>query len=517
MAKQGMNYLSAAGLMLLVVGCSSAPGPIERAASAAAVTLPSPPSEPLPLTPEAAEHGSLAVATVPEPPPFVTPTARDVKARGVTRHLSPNALPPLKKKWSTRVGKTTFRSTIAFGERLIVIGTHGNSLDGVSEASDGVYALTPATGKLARFIPTPGKGDKDVGGVALDVGEVVFSTDNGLVVKANLATGTTVWSAALAGKVRPAPALGNLDGQGARDVVVGDEAGDLHAFDGDTGRRLWVKSTGANDYDARGFIAAAALGDLNGDQLDDVVAGARDGVLTAYDGRNGGELWQERHGSGIHASPSLLDLDGDGRLEVLAAWSYSRLAILDAISGRVRYEQQLEQDTGGIEGLFGSPVPLPTAGSGFIVQGTAWWGGHRASSKNDDSVDGIVFAGQAGRELRSNEGRVTATAAIMDLGDDGVWDAVLGSEDRELLALSADGTRRVLAKLGGAVEASAASTDVDGDGTFELLVASNDGLLTCLETGSRTPPLLSRFRGNGSDNRGHVDGVQLRFRSRPRD
>jgi hypothetical protein len=206
-----------------------------------------------------------------------------------------------------------------------------------------------------------------------------------------------------------------------------------------------------------------------------------------------------------------LDLDGDGRLEVLAAWSYSRIAIFDAVTGSERYRQGLQQDSGGIEGLFASPIPLPSSGPGFIVQGTAWWGGHRAGAKSDDTVDGIVLAGQAGREFRSNEGRVSASAIVMDLGDDGVWDAIVGTEDRELLALGADGTRRVLAKLGGPIEASAAAVDTDGDGSFELLVASNDGQLTCLETGSRVRPLLARFRGDSSDNRGQISGVQLRF------
>lgn len=362
-----------------------------------------------------------------------------------------------------------------------------------------------------RFIATPSKGDRDVGGVALDGTDVIFSTDNGQVVKASLVDGTVMWSTTLAGKVRPAPALANLDGQGALDVVVGDEAGDLHALSGTTGRTLWTQSTGANAYDARGFIAAAALADLNGDRVDDVVAGARDGVLVAYDGRNGNPLWQARDDSGIHASPSVVDLDGDGRLEVLAAWSYSRISILDAVTGSERYRQDLEQDSGGIEGLFASPIPLPGSGPGFIVQGTAWWGGHRAGAKSDDTVDGIVLAGQAGREFRSNEGRVSASAIVMDLADDGVWDAIVGTEDRELLALGADGTRRVLARLGGAIEASAAAADTDGDGSFELLVASNDGQLTCLETGSRVRPLLTRFRGDSSDNRGHISGVQLRF------
>jgi outer membrane protein assembly factor BamB len=481
----------------------------ERAATPAVV----PTYEPAPLESlsGSSSPSPLVSARNDEPAPFVTPTEGAVKGRGPTRPLTPRTLPALKKKWSTRIGRTTFRTTIGFAERLIVVGTHGASLSAVNEAADGVYALTPSTGKLARFIATPGKGDRDVGGVALDGTDVIFSTDNGQVVKASLLSGALTWSVTLAGKVRPAPALANLDGQGTLDVVVGDEAGDLHALDGSNGRALWVQSTGANDYDARGFIAAAAIADLSGDRVDDVIAGARDGVLVAYEGRTGSPLWQARGGSGIHASPSTLDLDGDGRLEVLAAWSYSRVAIFDGLSGSERYHQDLEQDAGGIEGLFASPIPLPASGSGFIVQGTAWWGGHRAGAKHDDIIDGVVLAGQSGREFRSNEGRVSASAVLMDLGDDGVWDAVLGTEDGELLAIGADGTRRVLAKLGGPIEATAAVTDVDGDGTFELLVASNDGLLACLETGSRVRPLLARFRGNGSDNRGQIDGAKLSF------
>lgn len=498
-------------VIALCAACSAAPAQQDPPASPVVVATQEPASAP-PLVPPAAPTVLQAVTST--PPPFVTPSERELEARGATRPLAPRAAPLLKKRWSTRIGRTTFRTTIGLTDGLIVVGTHGASLSTANEAADGVYALTPSTGKLARFIATPGKGDRDVGGVALDDTDVIFSTDNGQVVKASLIDGRVMWSAALAGKVRPAPALGNLDGQGALDVVVGDEAGDLHALDGATGRALWVQATGTNDYDARGFIAAAAIADLNGDRADDVIAGARDGVLAAYDGRSGAPLWQTRHGSGIHASPSILDLDGDGRHEVLAAWSYSRVAIFDALTGVERYHQDLEQDAGGIEGLFASPVPLPAAGSGFIVQGTAWWGGQHAGAKSGDAVDGIVLAGQKGREFRSNEGRVSASAVVMDLGDDGVWDAVIGSEQRELLAIGADGTRRVLAKLGGPIEAPAAISDVDGDGSFELLVASNDGQLTCLETGSRTRPLLARFRGSGSDNRGHIAGAKLSFELR---
>jgi outer membrane protein assembly factor BamB len=503
--------------LVLLVACSSGPAqPVQRApaapplAEAASQVF-------VPIEPSSAPVALLATPPrTAAPGALLTPTSEQLRAPGATPRLTARKALPLKKKWATKVGKTTFRSTMAWASGSLVIGTHGATLAGSNEPSDGVYVLEPSKGKVTRFIPTPGKGDKDVGGVAFDGKSVLFSTDNGQVVKADLASGAIQWSTPVAGKARPAPALANLDGKGALDVVVGDEAGDLHALDGDSGQHLWLKSTGANEYDARGFVAAAAIEDLNDDRIDDVIAGARDGALVAYEGRTGGELWREVDGSGIHASPSLLDLDGDGRLEVLGAWSYSRLAVLDAPTGSLRYEQRLEQDSAGIEGLFGSPVPMPApAGAGFIVQGTSWWGGHHLGAKAGDAVDGVVLATQRRRAFRSNEGRVTASAVVMDLGDDGIWDAVLGTEDRDLLAVGGDGSRRLLARLGGAVEATAAVGDVDGDGNFELLVAANDGMLTCFETGSRTRPLISRFRGETSDNRGHFGAVALRFEPAP--
>jgi hypothetical protein len=407
----------------------------------------------------------------------------------------------LRKKWATRVGKTTFRTTMALAKGHIVIGTHGDSLDGQNEKGDGVYLLEAATGTVVRTIAAPGAGDLDVGGIAIDGDTIFFTTDNGQLVAVGF-DGRQRWAVKLQGKVRPAPALGDLDGNGVVDVVVGDEQGILAAFDGASGRKLWQVATGTNDYGARGFIGAAAIGDLDGDGRDDVVAGARDGVLAGYRGRDGKILWQTKHSSGIHASPSLADFDGDGQVEVLAAWSYSVVSVLDARSGEELWGQELALDSGGIEGLFGSPIPVPGA-PGVIVQGTAWW----------DDEDGVVGVGAFDRAWKSHEGRVTASAVVGDLDNDGAYEAIVGTERGKLVWLRPDGGYAVLASLGGGIEAPAMLADVEGNGTFELLVASNDGTLTCFETGSTKKPFLSRFRGNDPKNRGDLGMVALGWKA----
>jgi len=111
---------------------------------------------------------------------------------------------------------------------------------------------------------------------------------------------------------------------------------------------------------------------------------------------------------------------------------------------------------------------------------------------------------------------VSSTAIVMDIDDDGNWEAIVGTESGELVALSLElGTRTPLARLGGAIEAAAFAADVDGDGSYELLVASNDGVLTCFTTGSRTKPLIARFRGTSAANRGDLGAIALGWENEP--
>jgi outer membrane protein assembly factor BamB len=411
---------------------------------------------------------------------------------------------PLRKRWSAKVGKTTFRTTMALAGDAIVIGTHGATLQGKNERSDGVYLIDAKSGKQRSLIRTPGTGDLDVGGIALEGDVVYFTSDNSQIVAASVGSGKILWKAAARGKVRPAPALADLNGDGHVDVVAGDEEGMLRALDGKSGQSLWTAATGVNDYNARGFIAAAAIADLDGDRRDDVVAGARDGILTAYRGRDGGVLWQVQNDSGIHASPSVADFDQDGRPEILAAWSYGNVVIIDGATGHKRWLTRLEQDDGGIEGLFGSPVPLPGA-PGILIAPTAWWG----------AEDGVIGIGAHERAFKGFEGRMSASAVVTDLDADGRKEAIIGTEKGTLVAFTAGAERIELASLSGPIEAAGLLADADRNGKFELYVASNDGLLTCFETESSSEPDVPRFRGKSPHNRGDLGQVRLGWRARP--
>jgi len=495
-------------ICLVACGSGVSPGPKEAPTPA---TTPDEParatlsSKVYVIAPNGSSSGSLVLKM--SNPEFEVSAVTDPSRnqQNLTPPVRTWQLDPLAKRWSTRVGKTTFRTTMARAGDGIVIGTHGASLTGRNEASDGIYVLEAATGIKRAFIKTPGKGDLDIGGIAVAGDTVFFTADNSQIGAASLTTGKILWKVATRGKVRPAPALADLNKDGTLDVIVGDEEGTLYALDGTNGAKLWSVTTGTNEYNAKGFIAAAAIVDVGQDGTDDVIAGARDGILTAYRGVDGKVLWQQKHDSGIHASPSIADFDQDGKAEVLAAWSYGQVAILDAGTGTPRWLARLEQDSGGIEGLFGSPVPIAGA-KGVLIAPTSWWG----------KEDGIIGVGVAERVFRSYEDRVTASAVVTDLDGDGTYEGIIGTEKGQLLALTTDGRRAVLATLNGGIEASAFVDDTDGDGRYEILVASNDGLLTCFQTTSLKKPMLSRFRGNTPDNRGDLGTVKLGWRSRDR-
>jgi outer membrane protein assembly factor BamB len=476
-----------------LVSCTAtnpAPDPQAVAAPAPVKPVVAKPATPPPVV-EVQPAGEFDVAGKVDMGDGATPAVRNVQ------------LPKPTVKWTAKVGLTTFRTTMALTDGFVVIGTHGKTLAGKNEASDGVYLLEPATGTETRKIVTPGSGDRDVGGVAVDKGTVYFTTDNSQIVAATL-DGKIVWTAEASGKVRPAPALADLDGDGAVDVVVGDESGTLRALKGATGKPLWTVKTGENEYDARGFIAAAAIADLDGDGKDDVVAAARDGIVVAYRGTDGGVLWQQLNSSGVHASPTVADFDLDGKPEVLAAWSYGDVGVFDGKTGAVRWATVMRQDGGGIEGLFATPTPLPGK-PGVLVAGTAWW----------NEEDSVVLVGPSARMFRAFTGRVSASPIVADLDGDGRNEAIVGTEKGVLLALNVDGGRAELAKLGGPIEAPAMLADVDADGKHELLVASNDGVLTCFSTGATGKPYLSRFRGESPHNRGDLGPTPLGWHTAP--
>ncbi len=137
-----------------------------------------------------------------------------------------------------------------------------------------------------------------------------------------------------------APALGDIDGDGDLDLIVASKS---DPFDDKTGKAWLYRNVGTSERPSfreeealdvgEAFHAAPALGDLDGDGADDLALGTwRDGI----------RLYLSKQGelvllatlelpSGSHGTPSLGDADGDGDLDLIAGTSRGTLVRFENI------------------------------------------------------------------------------------------------------------------------------------------------------------------------------------------
>ena len=130
----------------------------------------------------------------------------------------------------------------------------------------------------------------------------------------------TIWSS---------PALADLDRDGMLDIVIGTDAdpnyagGSVWALKGDN-TVMWTK------YTTQVIVSSPAIGDINADGYPEIVVGTGGYYPQGYKGssdghkvyafdRMGNDLpgWPQATTGNMPASPSLADLDGDGKLEIV--------------------------------------------------------------------------------------------------------------------------------------------------------------------------------------------------------
>lgn len=99
---------------------------------------------------------------------------------------------------------------------------------------------------------------------------VLALTEAGRLVHVS-GTGELVWEHDFGERAEASPAVGDLDGDGACEVVIGDQGGWLHCLSGD-GTKRWQTYTGGQS-----ICWTPAVADIDGDGRCEVVAGTRTG------------------------------------------------------------------------------------------------------------------------------------------------------------------------------------------------------------------------------------------------
>lgn len=428
-------------------------------------------------------------ATAAQPAPQVEPR------QNVPQQVRPaqpgSGLPTPPVKWSTTIGKTTYRSTIHVLDQRIVVNSNGDAWHSEKDLRDGLYVLSTQTGQVLAQIVPPGDDEKDVNGVALDHDTAYWGTDQGLLYRSDL-RGNITWKANLGGDIEGAPVLADFNRDGVLDVAVGAEEGDFYAFSGRSGKLLFRFAPNPDDSWRPGFPTTAALFDATGDGVPDVFAPSRDVTMYAIDGASGELLWSRHHQSALHGAPIVVDTDGDGTLELVYTACYSELYAVDPRTGTEKWSAELEHPGLGIEGLF-SPVGFHPQW-GCVLIATAWWG----------EQEGLYCISEHGVHWRYTEPteNISSGVVIGDVDGKPGAEAIFGTESGRVIAVDASGTPVWVHQAGGPIECTPTLADIDGDGLLEVIAADNSGQITAIETRGRAPAILGYYRGSP-----HNDGA----------
>jgi hypothetical protein len=217
----------------------------------------------------------------------------------------------------------------SFEASVKVVDVDGDELDDLLLiTSDGAVHVTDARGDDKPGWPQRFPPIEELDGVAPDhQGQEAFTSGSVATTQAHAAIAT--------------PAVGDLDGDGTNEVVAATLNGAVFAWHSDgtlvSGWPFWLDRTlveGLTDEENRwdyGFFASPALGDLDGDGTLEVVLGAMDGhvyvlrhdgtavpgfpvlLREEFDTPDGPRSIGER----IISSPALGDLDADGGLDIV--------------------------------------------------------------------------------------------------------------------------------------------------------------------------------------------------------
>lgn len=295
------------------------------------------------------------------------------------------------------------------------------------------------------------------------------------------------WPIEMEMETTSSPAVGDIDGDGTNEIVVGDKrvyawhANGVEMIDGDANPLSWGPLSTLGDT----YVGPVALGRIDTNKGLDIVAGARESKQVYVFRYNGAVVpgWPRATINKIRAGMVVGDINNDGLNEVIGIDEVGVLYVWKRDGSEYR-DGDSDNST---QGVFVPQLPgcslnysapcvadIDNDGKDEIIVATQ---GDQLYAFNDDGtqVSGFPVA-------LSND--VSGSPAVGDVDGDGQLDIVVYIKDGNLRAIRGNNgvqlwSRSVVGSINGNFFGSSpAIGDVNGDGKLETFVATHDGKLT---------------------------------------
>lgn len=250
-------------------------------------------------------------------------------------------------------------------------------------------------------------------------------------------------------------AVADIDLDGNKEIIGGSCSGyNLFSWDGPTGAMEWsfggygIDEFG-NYYSYGSFKPSPAVAEVRSDYPGREVLTVDEGGNILALSAKGALIWKQQplRPEGFPdmflASAPLADVDGDGRIELVAVSIYGAIYIYDAA-------------TGALERTFGITEEI---GQFPIYQ--------------YDDYNQICYAGWVW-------GAVVSSPAIANVDNDARPEIIFGSVGGNLYTFDGLTGYQTAVPVGGPILSSPAVGDVDADGVLEIVVGSGDNNVYCL-------------------------------------
>lgn len=340
--------------------------------------------------------------------------------------------------------------------------------------SNAAQSFTPTPTPKARKVTFRTKWKAQIGKtharstMVYEGGFVVATSDRGVHVLRGVSGESHAFIAAPKGE----PVAGAAAERDA--VFFTTERGHVHRATS-SGELRWSVAAGGN------VASAPTLVDVDGDGTLDVLVGTSTGHAVALEGRTGKKLWQTLVGTngrrGVEGGIGVGDVDGDGKLELVAGGGDGSLAVLrldGTIAWKVKYPSSIVAPP--------SIVELDAHGAAEIL--AAWSDGRVAIFDGKSSE--VLWSAQSETDRGDLDAIVAAPVALPGPRVGSIVVATSGNTKSEGLVLFGERERR-FRSIEGRVTASPVVMRLDPDSTPDAIVGTLAGDLVAIDaTGGRT-------------------------------